>query len=80
MFLFQHPEEYLRSLEAERERSDRQRRLLRDLRGAAPPFADAQARRLAASLAETSGASRYTGRERRRATVPCPEVKEPMTP
>lgn len=29
MFLFQHPEEYLRSQEAERERADRMSRLLR---------------------------------------------------
>ena len=77
MFLFQHPEEYLRSAEAERERVERQRRVLRELRGAAPPFSEAQTRRLSASLAETRPGS-YAGVERRRA-VPCPEVKEPMT-
>ena len=79
MFLFHHPEEYLHSLEVDRERNERQRRLLRELRGATPPFGEALTRRLAASLSEPPSVGQYTGRERRSAVTPCPEVKEPMT-
>jgi hypothetical protein len=73
MFLFQHPEDYLRSLELERERNERRSRWLRELRGATPRFGG-QERRLAAAPAKVS----YSGPERR--SVPCPEMKEAMTP
>ncbi len=74
MFLFQHPEEYLRALEVERERNERRNRLLRELRGATPPFDGGTTRRLAAAMANAPDA----GPERR--GVPCPEMKEATTP
>lgn len=54
MFLFQHPEEYLGAVTSERERIERRNRLLRELRGAVPPFGEGQTRRLAAALHETT--------------------------
>jgi hypothetical protein len=78
MFLFQHPEEYIRSLEAERERKELRSRLLRELRGATPPFGEAQTRRLAAALAAESG-DRESARQGNRAAAPCPEAKEAMS-
>lgn len=72
MFLFQHPEDYLRSLDVERERRERDDRLLR---GATSPTREDEARRLAAKPTRAS----YSGPERR-AGIPCPELKEAMTP
>jgi hypothetical protein len=74
MFLFQHPEDYLQALEVERERAERRNRLLRELRGATPPFDGATTSRLAAAMARNP----YSGPERR--SMPCPEMKEAMTP
>ncbi len=74
MFLFQHPEDYLQALEVERERREQRDRLLRELRGAAPPFDGGLTRRLVAALRPDP----YAGPERR--SVPCPEMKEAMTP
>lgn len=78
MFLFQHPEEYLRALDAERERKELRNRLLRELRGAAPPFGEAQTRRLAAAMAAAMTGDRVSGRQGSVA-VPCPEAKEAMS-
>jgi hypothetical protein len=80
MFLFQHPEEYLRSLEAERDRIERRTRLLRDLRGATPPFDEAQSRRLTAAFADLTSSTQMPDRDGRRAHLPCPEMRESMTP
>ena len=80
MFLFQHPEDYLRSLEVERERREQRRRLLRELRGATPPFDEATTRRLAAAMTEVSSVGEASGRERRSAGAPCPEMKDAVTP
>lgn len=79
MFLFQHPEEYLRSLASDRERVERRNRLLRELRGSVPPFGEAQTRRLAAALAETSNPL-PAPRERERAVNPGHDLKEVATP
>jgi hypothetical protein len=76
MFLFQFHEDSLHQLEEELQRDERGRQHLRDLD---------ESRIATASIAgrdPTRGASprtaRYTGPERR--LVPCPEMKEPMTP
>jgi hypothetical protein len=74
MFLFQHPRDHLDAVELERERIERRNRLLRELRGATPPFDGAPTSRLAAAMARAP----YTGPERR--SVPCPEMKEAMIP
>ena len=70
MFPF-HTEEYLRSLEADRERDLRGRRLLRELREARSGMREAP--RPAAAPVPAP----YAGPERRQ--VPCPEVAEAMT-
>ena len=74
MFLFHHPEDYLQALDVERERIERRNRLVRELRGATPPFDGATTSRLAAAMARAP----YAGPERR--SVPCQEMKEAMTP
>jgi hypothetical protein len=51
---------------------------LRELRGATPPFGEAQTRRLAAALAAESG-DRESARQGNRAAAPCPEAKEAMS-
>jgi len=79
MFLFQHPEEYLRSEAAERERGERRRRLLRELRGAVPPFGEGQSRRLAAAMAEEAHDVRPAARWGERVGPPCPDAKEAMS-
>jgi hypothetical protein len=76
MFI-QYHEDSLRLLEVERERDERRDQLLRELRalrGATPPFDGAQTPRLAAAMTSAS----YSGPERR--GVPCPEMKEAMSP
>jgi len=74
MFLFQHPEDYLRALDLERERRQRHDQLLRELRSAASRVDEGDARRVAAKPTRA-----YTGPDRR-AGIPCPEMKEAMTP
>jgi hypothetical protein len=75
MFLFQHPEDYLRSLDVERERREHHDRLLRELRGATSRSGEGEARHSVAAPTKVS----YSGPERR-AGMPCPELKEAMTP
>jgi len=79
MFLFQHPEEYLRSLDTERERMELRSRLLRELRGAAPPFGEAQTRRLAAAMATELAGDRRSARQGSHGAVPCPDATEAMS-
>jgi hypothetical protein len=74
MFLFQHPEDYLRSLEVDGERRERHHRLLREVRAASSPSGQHMTRRPASAPAMAS----FTGPERR--SVPCPDMKEAMTP
>ena len=77
MFLFPNTREYLRSLEADRERKDRAQPLLRELRGATPPFGGAITRRLAAAMAALAGDG--TSGRAGRVAAPCPDVKEAMS-
>jgi len=79
MFLFQHPEEYLRSEAAEHERLERRRRLLRELRGATPPFGEEQTRRLAAAMADDANAARPVHREGGLMASQCRDTTEAMS-
>jgi hypothetical protein len=80
MFLFQYHEDSLRLLEEERKRDERRNRLLREireireLRSAASPVGAREAH----SQAATARTPAYAGPERR--LVPCPDMKEAMTP
>lgn len=77
MNLFQYHEDSLRLLEAERKRDERRNRLLREireLRSAASPLGE----RGTHSPAPKRPAPSYAGPERR--LVPCPEMKEGVTP
>jgi len=77
MFLFQYHEDSLRLLEEERGRDERGRRLLRELselRSAGSTSLEPAALPAVPARRTTT----YTGPERR--MVPCPEMKEAMTP
>ena len=77
MFLFQYHEDNLRLLEEDRRRDERRDRLLRDLhelRSAGPTSLEPAALPAVPARRTTT----YTGPERR--MVPCPEMKEAMTP
>jgi hypothetical protein len=54
MNLYQHPDDYLERFHQERERIERRARLLRELRGAVPPFDGPSQRRLEKALGEQS--------------------------
>jgi hypothetical protein len=77
MFLFPYREDLIRSEAEERLRRERRDLLLRELRGATPPFDGGLSRRLVAALSETA-AGGATDR-RRRSSQPHPEVKEVMS-
>jgi hypothetical protein len=71
MFPF-YREDLIRSEAEERERRERRNQLLRELRGAAPPFDGGLTKRLAGAMAELRGApSPNRG-------LPCPEPSEAM--
>ena len=76
MFPF-YREDLIRSEAEERERRDRRNHLLRELRGAAPPFDGGLSRRLVAALSEasTGGASDHPPVK----SQPRHEVKEVMS-
>jgi hypothetical protein len=77
MFPF-YREDLIRSQAEERERRERRNHLLRELRGATPPFDGGVTRRLAAALAESYRSGRAAYRGERRPAVPCPDATEPM--
>lgn len=52
MNLYQHPDDYLQRFNQERERIERRARLLRELRGAVPPFDGPSQRRLGDAVKE----------------------------
>lgn len=54
MNLYQHPDDYLERFNQERERVERRSRLLRELRGAVPPFDGPSRLRLEETLREQS--------------------------
>lgn len=76
MFLFQFHEDHLRNLEEERQRDERGRRHLRDLDESRIAAASVAGRHPSRSAATRTAP--YAGPERR--LVPCPEMKEAMTP
>ena len=78
MFPF-YREDLIRSEAEERERMERRNHLLRELRGAAPPFDGGLTRRLVTALAETAGGSSQHDRGSRTASPPRPKVKEVMS-
>ena len=62
MFQIEHPTDYLSRTEQERERIERRERLLRALRGAAPPFSEATERELRTVMREQLEAQTAGGR------------------
>jgi hypothetical protein len=77
MFPF-YREDLIRSQAEDRERRERRNHLLRELRGATPPFDGGVTSRLVAALGESYGSGRAAHRRERRAAVPGPEATEPM--
>jgi len=67
----------------ERQRLERRNHLLRELRGATPPFDGGVTRRLVAALAEQAVAIRVphngTRGDTRTPSVPCPDATEAMS-
>ena len=77
MFLFPYREDLIRSEAEERERRERRDILLRELRGAAPPFDGGLSRRLVAALSESAVGG---GSDRQRMkSQPYPDAKEVMS-
>jgi hypothetical protein len=76
MFLFQYHEDNLHLLKEERKRDERGRRHLREM--GEPGSAVSPTRKREASGSATPRTAAYTGPERR--MVPCPDMKEAMTP
>lgn len=77
MFMFPYREDLIRSEAEERQRRERRNVLLRELRGAAPPFDGGLSRRLVAALSDAAagGASdRLPMKSRKR-----PEAREVMS-
>ena len=72
MFLFPYREDLIRSEAEERERRERRNHLLRELRGATPPFDGGLTQRLAGAMAELRGTPLPSRR------TPCPEPSEAM--
>jgi hypothetical protein len=72
MFLWPYREDLIRSEEDEREQRERRNHLLRELRGATPPFDGGLTQRLAGAMAELRGTQLPNRR------VPCPEPSEAM--
>jgi len=76
-------EDLIRGEAEERQRLQRRNLLLRELRGATPPFDGGVARRLVAALAEQAGAVRRPHNGGRSDTqtlsVPCPDATEAMS-
>jgi hypothetical protein len=80
--MFPYYREDLIRAEAEvRQRLERRNLMLRELRGAAPPFDGGVTRRLVAALAEQAGALRmpHNGSDARTLKVPCPDATEAMS-
>ncbi len=76
-------EDLIRAEAEDRQRLERRNLLLRELRGATPPFDGGVARRLVAALAEQAGAVRLPHNSRRSDTptlnAPCPDATEAMS-
>lgn len=76
-------EDVIRAEAEERQRLERRNLLLRQLRGATPPFDGGVARRLVAALAEQAGTVRVPNNGRRVDTptlsVPSPDATEAMS-
>jgi hypothetical protein len=62
MFQIEHPTDYLKRVDAERERIDRRNRLMRALRGSTPPFSQATERELRGVMTEQLHAQTEAGR------------------
>ncbi len=62
MFQIEHPTDFLNRTEQERERTERRARLLRALRGSAPPFGETTERELRNLMREQLQAQTDSGR------------------
>jgi hypothetical protein len=78
--LNQHPDDYIARLNEDRARAERQRQLLRALRGATPPFGETHATRLVAAMQEAARSRPAPRRKQRTTAHPCPDAPEAMTP
>ena len=72
-------EDLIRAEAERRQRLERRNLMLRELRGAAPPFDRGVARRLVAALAEQAVAVRAPHTDTRTLSVPCPDATEAMS-
>ena len=73
-------EDLIRAEAEERQRLERRNLILRELRGAAPPFDGGVTRRLVAALAEQAGAVRIPRSDRPTLSVPGPDAAEAIGP
>ena len=62
MFQIEHPTDYLDRIDSDRERIERRNRLVRALRGSAPPFSEATESELRAVMREQLRAQTEPGR------------------